>query len=146
MFKHVLIPTDGSALSRKAVKAGISFAKAIGAKITAYHALDTAQPYIVADGAIGISALKALEQQARERGEKFVAEAVKDAARAGVPYKTFISRPATPYEGIIEAAKKKRCDAIFMASHGRGAFASLVLGSVTQKVLAHSKVPVVVYR
>jgi nucleotide-binding universal stress UspA family protein len=63
-----------------------------------------------------------------------------------VPCETYITTPPTPYEGIIDAAKKKKCDLIFMASHGRGEFASLIVGSVTQKVLAHSKLPVVVYR
>jgi nucleotide-binding universal stress UspA family protein len=57
-----------------------------------------------------------------------------------------MSRPVTAYEGIVNAAKRKKCDAIFIASHGRGGVGSLILGSVTQRVLAHSKVPVVVYR
>jgi nucleotide-binding universal stress UspA family protein len=57
-----------------------------------------------------------------------------------------MTKPATPAHGIVDAARKKRCDVIFMASHGRGEFAALVLGSVTQKVLARSKVPVLVFR
>ncbi len=64
----------------------------------------------------------------------------------GRPYDAIMTKPATPYEGIIAAAKKKKCDCIFIASHGRGELASLLLGSVTQKVLAHSKIPVLVYR
>lgn len=146
MFKHLLIPTDGSTLSRKAVKAGIAFAKAIGAKVTVYHALEVAQPYIVADGAIGITSLKALEQEACEQAKKRLAEVAKIAEAAGIKCELYIDKPATPYQGIVEAAKRKRCDAIFIASHGRGELISLVLGSVTQKVLAHSKLPVMVYR
>ncbi|HLB15956.1 MAG TPA: universal stress protein [Burkholderiales bacterium] len=146
MFKHLLIPTDGSTLSRKAVKAGISFAKTIGAKVTAYYALEMVQPYIVADGAVDIASLKAFEQRARERGEEHLAEVGEAAEAAGIVCEAYITKPATPYQGIVQAAKKKKCDVIFMASHGRGELASLVLGSVTQKVLAHSKLPVMVYR
>jgi nucleotide-binding universal stress UspA family protein len=147
MFKHVLIPTDGSALSRKAAKAGIAFAKSTGAKVTIYHAIEVFQPYLVGEGvALDASTFKTFVERAREQGEKVVAEVVKAAKAAGVRSETYLSKPATPYQGIIDAAKKQKCDAIFMASHGRGELASLLLGSVTVKVLAHSKVPVVVYR
>jgi nucleotide-binding universal stress UspA family protein len=63
-----------------------------------------------------------------------------------VPFEGLITKPPTAYEGIIDAAKKKKCDAIFMASHGRGELKTLLLGSVTQKVLSHSKLPVIVFR
>lgn len=147
MFKHVLIPTDGSALSRKAIKAGVAFAKSTGAKVTAYYGLEMMQPYLVGDGVmVDTTAFDAFEKRAREQGDKFLAEAAKAAKAAGVPFEGYMTKPATPYQGIIDAAKKKRCDVIFMASHGRGELASLILGSVTQKVLAHSKLPVLVYR
>jgi nucleotide-binding universal stress UspA family protein len=145
MFKHVLIPTDGSALSRRAVKAGISFAKGMGARVTAYHAVPVIQPYIVG-GAVGIAPLREFEARVRKQAERYLAEAGRAAKVAGVRFQAEIGEPATPYRGIIEAAKRRKCDVIFMASRGRGEFSSLILGSVTQKVLAHSTIPVLVYR
>jgi len=147
MFKRILIPTDGSALSRKAIKAGVKLAKDLGAKVTAYYGLEMFQPYVYGDGTvIDAGTLNAFEQRARQQGQKYLDEVAKAAKAAGVGCETLMTKPATPYQGIIDAARKKKCDVIFMASHGRGEFASLVLGSVTQKVLAKSKVPVLVYR
>jgi nucleotide-binding universal stress UspA family protein len=147
MFKQILIPTDGSALARKAVKAGIALAKDLGAKVTAYYALEAFQPYVYGDGyVIDTATIKSFEERAREVGQKYLAEVEKEAKAAGVECETFMTKPATAYQGIIDAAKRKKCDVIFMASHGRGELASLILGSVTQKVLAHSKIPVLVYR
>lgn len=145
MFKRVLIPTDGSPVSRKAVKAGVALAKALGAKVTAYHALEV-QPDAYSDGYIlGHRAIKDLEEKARETARKHLAEVEKAAQAAGVTCESIMTNPSAPFQGIVNTARRKRCDVIFMASHGRGAFASLLLGSVTQKVLTHSKLPVLVY-
>jgi len=147
MFKHVLLPTDGSPVARKAIRAGVALAKKLGARVTAYHALDSVQPYIYSEGVvISTAMLRDVDKQARDRGMKYLAEVEKAAKAARVTCRTLITKPATPYQGIVAAAKKQRCDVIFMASHGRGELATLLLGSVTQKVLAHSKVPVLVYR
>jgi nucleotide-binding universal stress UspA family protein len=147
MFKRILIPTDGSVLSRKAIKAGVRLAKALRAKVTAYYAMEMFQPYVYGDGTVIDSAtLDAFEQRARQQGQKYLAEVEKAAKTAGVGCEKVMTKPVTPYQGIIDAARKRKCDVIFMASHGRGEFASLILGSVTHKVLAKSKVPVIVYR
>ena len=147
MFRHVLIPTDGSARSRKAARAAIAFAKAMGAKVTAYHGLEMNPSYFGGDGmALDPSLLDTIEKQARKQAQKYVTDVAKAARTAGVACETYVTKPALSYEGVISAAKKRKCDVIFMASHGRGELASLILGSVTQKVLAHSKLPVVVYR
>jgi nucleotide-binding universal stress UspA family protein len=147
MFKNVLIPTDGSALARKAITAGVALAKELGASVTAYHALEVFQPYVFGDGTvIDTATMSAFDERAREQAQKHLDEIEKACKKAGVPYDAIMTKPATPYEGIIAAAKKKKCDCIFIASHGRGELASLLLGSVTQKVLAHSKIPVLVYR
>jgi len=145
MFKHVLIPVDGSPRSRKALKAGIAFAKEVGAKVTAYHALEIV-PLYYGEGILSASALEPLEAAARKQAKKYLDEAAKIAGAAAVPCESLVSKPATAYQGIIDAARKNKCDVVFMASHGRGELASLVLGSVTAKVLAHSKIPVVVFR
>ena len=147
MFKHVLIPTDGSPVARKAVRAGVALARDLGAKVTAYYAMETIQPYAFGDGYIlDTSTLLGMDRQAKEIGQKYLAAVEKAAQAAGVPCQTLMTKPETAAEGIIAAARKRKCDVIFMASHGRGEFASLVLGSVTQKVLARSKIPVLVYR
>jgi nucleotide-binding universal stress UspA family protein len=147
MFKHVLIPTDGSTVARKAVKAGVALAKELGARVTAYYAMDVVQPYAFGDGyVLDTSTLLGMDRRAKELGEKYLTEVAKAARAAGVSCQTLMTKPETPAEGIIAAAKKRKCDVIFMASHGRGEFASLILGSVTQKVLARSKIPVLVYR
>jgi nucleotide-binding universal stress UspA family protein len=147
MYKHILIPTDGSPLSRKAAKAGVAFAKRVGAKVTAYHAIELRLPYAGAEGALmDPTVLETIDRTARKQADKYVAEVAAAAKVAGVACDTYVSRPVTAHEGIIGAAKRKKCDAIFIASHGRGGVASLLLGSVTQRVLAHSKTPVVVYR
>jgi len=147
VFKHVLLPTDGSKTARKAIRAGIALAKRLGAKVTAYYALDAMPVYSYGDGYLPNAALlKEFDRRAREQGEKYLAEVEKAAKAAGVRCQTYLSKPATAYQGIVAAARSQRCDVIFMASHGRGELGALLLGSVTQKVLAHTKTPVLVYR
>jgi nucleotide-binding universal stress UspA family protein len=146
MFKHILIPTDGSALARKAIKTGVKLAQELGAKVTAYHALEGFQPSIYAGFVADKTGLASYAEHARKVGRKYLAEVEEAAQAAGVRCEAVITKPETPYLGIIAVAKRRACDVIFIASHGRGGFATLLLGSVTQKVLAHSKIPVLVYR
>ena len=147
MFKHVLLPVDGSPVSARAIKSGVAWARDLGATVTGYYAMPTLEhlyygdSYIVDRGRVA-----SFEKLTMNDGQKFLAKIQQAAQAAGVEYTPLLSRPATPYDGIIDAAKKQKCDVIFMASHGRGGFSSLVLGSVTQKVLAHSKIPVLVFR
>ncbi|HCZ16666.1 MAG TPA: universal stress protein UspA [Candidatus Accumulibacter sp.] len=147
MFKNILIPTDGSAVSRKAIRAGVKLAQAVGAKVTGYYAILILPPSVFGDGdLIDKGMLDTLDRLARITGEKYLEEISRTAAAAGVPYSGLITKPASAYEGIIEATKKKKCDAVFIASRGRSQFKKLLLGSVTQKVLSHAAVPVIVYR
>ncbi len=147
MFKRVLIPTDGSKVARRAIKAGVALAKKLGARVTAYHALEAFQPYVYSEGyVLNTATLRNFEERARGLARKYLGEVEKAAKAAGVKCDTVVSKPATPAQGIIDAARKKRCDVIVMASHGRGEFAALVLGSVTQKVLARTRIPVLVFR
>jgi len=147
MFKNILIPTDGSAVSRKAIKAGIKLAQALGAKVTGYYGIVMLPSSVYGDGdLIEKDVVKTLDHLARVTGEKYLDEIAKAAAAAGVEYTGLINKPASAYDGIIEATKKKRCDAVFIAWRGRSKLKTLLLGSVTHKVLAHSTVPVIVYR
>ena len=148
MFKHILIPTDGSPIASKAVKAGIRLAKDLGAKVTGYYAIEPVQTHVYGEGYLITNSkmVQVLQQRAHEIGEKHLENIAKAAMAAGVPFSAVAAVAETPYEGIIEAAKKHKCDAIFMASHGRRGLADLIMGSVTHKVLTHSELPVLVYR
>ena len=147
MFKHILIPTDGSEVADKAIAAGVTLAKEMGASVTAYFAIEPAPTHIYGEGYLADRRLVAeLERRMKEIAKKAV-DKVADAARAaGVPCDSVIEQRVHPYQGIIEAANKNKCDAIFMASHGHSGLTGLVLGSVTHKVLTNSKIPVLVYR
>ena len=146
MFKHILISTDGSPISNKAAKAGIALASALGAKVSAYCAVEPLQPMYVEGYAFDQKVIEEIEQHARKAAQKRVDAIGKVAKAARVPFTSVVTKTSPPYEGIIAAAKKQKCDVIFMASHGRGGLSSLIMGSVTQKVLSHSRIPVVVYR
>jgi nucleotide-binding universal stress UspA family protein len=146
MFKHILIPIDGSAIALKAAKAGIRFAAETGARVTAFHAIDAWQPVYSSAYAVDARTFVDFEKLARKGGEAEVEAVGKLAKAARVPFATLVSKARTPYEGIVEAARKRKCDLIFIASHGRRGFSRLMMGSVTLKVLAHATVPVLVYR
>jgi nucleotide-binding universal stress UspA family protein len=146
VFKHILISTDGSPISSKAAKAGIALASALGAKVTAYCALEQMQPLYAEGYAFDQEVIDGIEKRVRGVGQKHVDAIGKIAKAAGVPFTSMVTKAFTAYEGIIDAAKKQKCDGIFMASHGRRGLSKLIMGSVTQKVLTHSRIPVVVYR
>ena len=146
MFKHVLIATDGSPVSNKAAKAGIALARALGAKVTAYYAAEPMPAIYAEDYGLDQNVIEGIEDSARRQGQKHVDAIGKMAKASGVPFASVVTKANTAYEGIIDAARKRKCDVIFMASHGRRGLSKLIIGSVTQKVLTHSKIPVVVYR
>lgn len=144
MFKHILIPTDGTELSEKAVAGGIALAKSLGASITAY-ACNESYPYLPVSEFVLETPL-AFKERVEEQS-KLALQAVQSAAeKEGVKCDVFQSEHATPYMGIIEAAQRKGCDLILMASHGRRGLSGVILGSETQKVLTHSSIPVLVFR
>ena len=147
MFKHILIPTDGSDLSKKAVKKGIEFAKKIKARITTVHVVPEFR--VVADESfvsLTPAAKKRFEEESRNRAEKMLSTIVQQAKAAGVRCSAVAEANDLPYQQIIATAKSKKCDLILMASHGRRGIASVLLGSETAKVLTHSTIPVLVVR
>jgi nucleotide-binding universal stress UspA family protein len=147
MFKRILLPTDGSDLSKKAVKKGIEFAKSIGATVVGFFSPEDYRALMYSEYIPpSLLSQEEFEENARKAAEKNLAFVEKTAGAAGVKYEGFFLTSIAPWEAIIEAAKKKKCDCIFMASHGRTGLGALVLGSQTTKVLTHSKVPVLVYR
>jgi nucleotide-binding universal stress UspA family protein len=149
MFKHILLPTDGSKLSDKAVKQAIYLAKSLGAKITAVHVIHKFHLHLQDEGFLipKIPALKTRFEEEEAALAKKILGSVKGAAKiAGVDCDVIVATGDTPYEMIINQASKFKCDLIIMASHGRRGLQGILLGSETQKVLTHSKIPVMVCR
>jgi nucleotide-binding universal stress UspA family protein len=147
MYKHILVPTDGSKLSEKTVKQAVALAKAMGAKITGIYASPEYSSTYYGDGYIlRAPSAKAHTDAAEKRARQCLATIEVEAEVEKVPCEVMHVVSDSPYEAIIATAKKKKCDLIFMASHGRRGLSGLVLGSETHKVLIHSKVPVLVCR
>jgi nucleotide-binding universal stress UspA family protein len=147
VFKHILIPTDGSPVSAKAVKAGMALAKETGARVTGYYAVEPVPVHLYGEGYIADERMVAeFERRNRAAAQKYVAGIAREAKKAGVPFEPMVQTARTPYEGIVEAAQKRKCDLILMSSHGRRGFMRLTLGSVADKVIQLSKIPVLVYR
>ena len=147
MFKHILIPTDGSKLSTEAAEAGVKLAKALGARVTALFAAPPATPIIYkAALPVGYATPEAHEAMI-EKASRSALGAVEKAARAaGVRCETLGVTSDVPADTILATAKKKGCDLVFMSSHARKGLRGVLLGSETQKVLATGKLPVLVYR
>jgi nucleotide-binding universal stress UspA family protein len=145
MFKHVLLPTDGSILSQAAIQKGVQFAKSMQAKITGLSVMPEQKYYLYqADITVQVKAETAKQHKKQaDRNLSFVEKTAKD---ADVPCETICEISDHPYEAIIRVAEKNACDLIMMASHGRRGVSGLLIGSETQKVLTHSKIPVLVYR
>ncbi|MFN0305653.1 MAG: universal stress protein [Burkholderiales bacterium] len=145
MYKNILIPTDGSALSRAAIVNGVQLAQAVGAKVTGFYAAPPATPIEYR----GIFPVEYVAPQKHARLiEKAAAEHLgfieKTAANAGVACKTVHVTSDFPADAIVAAARREKCDLIFIASHGRHGLSGILLGSQTQKVLAGSLIPVLV--
>ena len=141
MPKHILVPTDGSRLSKKVVKEAIALAKALRAKVTGVHAFP-------ANFGIAIDARTQdqLRKQAQADGTRYLDDMEAAARSARIRFDRLLLKNDDPWRAIIGAARKQRCDLIMMAAHGRRGLAAIVLGSETNKVLVHSKIPVLVYR
>ncbi|MGB6645291.1 MAG: universal stress protein, partial [Candidatus Cybelea sp.] len=131
MYKHILIPTDGSQLATEAVPRGIALAKVLGAKVTGITVTVPSEVFADTKRTFAVA-------------EKYLGQVKDAAAAAGVSCSVIHTEHEQPYQAIIDAAKKNGCDLIVMASHGRRGVSALVLGSETVKVLTHCTVPVLV--
>lgn len=147
MFKNILAPTDGSQLSLETISRAIAFAKAISANLTFFYARPEYPIAIYGEGAlIDPTTPESFAELTKKQGEEILATCSKMAAAEQVSSKGLAVTSDAPYQAIIDAAEAEKCDLIFMASHGRRGFAAMLLGSETNKVLTHSKIPVLVYR
>mgnify|MGYP006292918597 CR=1 FL=1 len=147
MFKNILVPTDGSSLSKRAAKQAAELAKATGARITAFHVAPAYkfamnEDYVPRDYALPAD----YADHVKKVAEKHLGEVAKAAKAQGVSCEGHYASSDFPADAIAKAVKKYKCDGVLMASHGRSGLGKLFLGSETQKVLAEVTVPVIVVR
>ena len=148
MFKNILVPLDGGELSNNTVKQACAFARSIGARLIFYYARPGYFPAFISGepvlGDVGLD--EAMHAAIDQQATALLRNAANAASDAGIECETLSNESDPPHTGIIAAAESRHCDLIFMASHGRHGASALLLGSETQKVLTHCKIPVLVYR
>jgi nucleotide-binding universal stress UspA family protein len=148
-YKHIMLPVDGSELSRKAEKECIAFAKSIRAKLTAIHVVShfhlRFQPWATPKS-VHTKIEKEHEEEATEIAQKMISALTKRAKADGVECDGLVVVGDHPYVEIINSAEERKCDLIMMASHGRRGLDAVLLGSEAVKVLTHTKIPVLVVR
>ena len=147
MYQRILVPTDGSALSRKAIRSAIDLAATVGAEVVALNVVPR-YPQTYFEGGLNVPAaeIARVEKQWAEHGQALADEAAAAAGKAGVKVKAITVKSDLVAEAILAAARKNKCDLVVMASHGRKGIKRLLLGSETQHVLTHGNVPVLVLR
>ena len=146
MFKNILIPTDGSELSRRAVQTAVELAKLHQARLVGIHVIPDYHLLIAYEGAFDPVTEERIEEEAKTRAEAYLAFIRSAAQEAGVPCETVCDTSDHPYDAILKTANARKCDLIVMTSHGRKGLAAMLLGSETRKVLAHGRIPVLVVR
>lgn len=145
MFKHLLVPTDGSALSEAAVQIAVTLAKESLAKITAVHVMP--EFHVLAYETEMLADTEAeFVRVAQQQADRYLSVIAKASEQAGIECDVRATTGWHPYEVIIRIAAEQDCDLIVMGSHGRGGTRALLIGSETQKVLTHSQIPVLVVR
>ncbi|KWE57381.1 universal stress protein [Burkholderia ubonensis] len=145
MFKHLLVPTDGSELSVAAIQMAVALAKEHQAAVTAVHVMPEFHVLTYEAEMLGDTKERFI-QVVRQHADAYLATVTAAAAEAGVPCETVAATHDRPYEAIINVAAQRGCDLVVMASHGRSGVRGLLIGSETQKVLTHCSIPVLVVR
>ena len=145
MFKHILLPTDGSELSDAAIRKGIRFAKSIGARVTGFYAMPEFHIFTYKTEMLE-DTKEQFARDSKAHADKYLAVIEKAAQEAGVACDTVRVTSDQPHKAILKAAQDAGCDLIMLASHGRRGVQGLLLGSETQKVLTHTRIPVLVVR
>jgi nucleotide-binding universal stress UspA family protein len=142
VYQHILVATDGSAFSAPAIRTAVRLAKSLGAKLTAIYVV---APYASAATA-ALSLLKGYRRAVQKEARRALAAFNAEARARGVAARASSVVGGEPWQTILLAARRRKCDLIVMASHGRGGLGGLLLGSETTKVLTHSRIPVLVCR
>jgi len=146
MFKHILMPTDGSEHSQRAVERGIELAKLCGAKVTGIHVMQDIRMLIASDAMVPSGIDENMEAEAREQAARFLTVVQKAADAAGVPCETLIAQGQHPYDAIVDVANERGCDLIVMTSRYRKGLVSLIMGSEASRVLHRASIPVLTFR
>ena len=145
MYKHILIPTDGSDLSKAAARDGVRLAESLNAAVTALHTTPMFYPAELSGQAVYERAIQ-FKELSQKDAQSALGDIERIASEVGVAANTVHRVSDNPWEAIIAVAQEQKCDLIFMASHGRRGISALLMGSETNKVLIHSKIPVLVWR
>jgi nucleotide-binding universal stress UspA family protein len=149
MFKHILIPTDGSRLSQKGIKAGVRLAKSLGARVTGLYVIFPYVPPMYGEAALyyvpGLSPAEA-KKIFQKQADKALASLEREAKANRVRCEVRSVTAGQPWEAILKTARSRGCDGIVMASHGRSGLGGAILGSETTHVISKSKIPVLVVR
>ncbi|HEX4521957.1 MAG TPA: universal stress protein [Casimicrobiaceae bacterium] len=147
MYKNILVATDGTRLSGKAIAHAVALAKALGAGLTAFYASPDYPLPVYAEGAV-VEPMSRREYAAlcKDEADRILGAVASKAKSARIEFNAVHTINSTPWRAILAAARKHGCDVIVMASHGRRGVSAMLLGSETQKVLTHSKIPVIVVR
>ena len=140
MYQHILLPTDGSELSQAAIRSGLQLAKLLGARVTGLCVV--VEPIVAG----GLGEVMRGHEEAAQAADSYLAALAREARQQGVPHECFHVKGPSIAEEIVRAATGRGCDLICMGSQGRHGLAGLLLGSDTADVLAHCKIPVLVYR
>ncbi|MBM3372943.1 MAG: universal stress protein [Betaproteobacteria bacterium] len=146
MFKHILMPTDGSEHSERAIERGIELARLCGSRVTGIHVMQDYRMMIGTEDIAPGDLEEGIEARERERAAQFLSFVEKTAAAAGVPCETVIAKGHQPYDAIVDAANERGCDLIVMTSRYRKGLASLLLGSEASRVLHRASIPVLTFR
>lgn len=148
VYQHILVPTDGTKLASKAIKSAVKLAAALHTRLTGVYVVPPLEHAAYTEAMMYMPAVMPKRQleAAKKEGRRALAEIEVSAKLQDVPYDSIIVSAGSPWEGILKAAKSKRCDLIVMSSHGRRGLSGLLIGSETTKVLTHSKIPVLVCR
>jgi len=146
MFKHILMPTDGTEHSERAVERGIELAKLCGAKVTGIHVMQDYRMLIANDAMVPTGIDETMQVQAREQAARFLTFVQKAADAAGVPCDTLIAQAQHPYDAIVDVANERGCDLIVMTSRHRKGLVSLIMGSEASRVLHRASIPVLTFR
>lgn len=145
MFKHILMPTDGSEHSERAIERGIELAKLCGAKVTGIHVVQDFRMMMASEDLMPVEMEQNMQDQARERATRFLEFVQKAAAAAGVPCETTIAS-GQPYDAIVDTANARGCDLIVMTARYRRGLASVLFSSEASRVLHRSSIPVLTFR
>jgi len=146
MFKHILMTTDESAHSERAVERGIELAKLCGAKVTGIHVMQDYQMMMASEGMVPPGMEEQRDKQARDEAASFLAVVQKATDAVGVSCDTLVVKGHHPYDAIVDTANARGCDLIVMTARHRKGLAALIMGSEASRVLHRSSIPVLTFR